>query len=624
MASSGEYTYTPLTNARNIRVLTLRSALVDSQHIICSLQQVSLDDDPGVQYEALSYTWGAKHGTIPITCDGRTLLVTPNCESALRHLRMKLTGRTLWIDAICIDQKSVPEKNVQVPLMGDVYRLATRAVIWLGPGLPGDSGTLVRARMTGRMVYTRHTPGRPVLSEVQKSWAAKVMSMYPTHFPLISSTHLLNSGAALEEIERVRRICGNDWFQRIWTMQELFLADSAVFLLGRRECPSSALYTYFLIAEALMGADSRERRLFRMRSSAFEEVTPDATAKAGWLMSDTSTRNASPESKAVDFLCALLHMAALNDATDVRDKVYGMVALLDETIQGVVVPEVDYSRPAPEVFEDFARCMVRTTMTLWPLEVIVTNKSTDLPSWVPDLRDPAAVAATAWWSGVFREPPHDVEVKISESVVPGQLPVRGRFLADVIQVYTRMPTFDVGADADSARSDCLSEWMAIADELDQSLETDVSPPVEYYKTALEKLTQFLEYIRERHTPPPQEDPPTTPPSKAKQRDRTTPQRTKAKRDQMRFDDQYDGACLFYTVCGLVGLCKGDVQVGDRVTQLAGGRYPFVLRRVHGTGAASKCCRLVGVADVHGLASESRKGGWQTDLIDDRLSDMTLV
>jgi hypothetical protein len=133
MASLDQFEYTPLAKLRHIRLIVLHPGLSDAQPIICSLKVVSLDDykhnDGPWPYEAVSYTWGAKHGTIPIACDGQTLLVTPNCESALRHLRLKRKDRVLWIDAVCVDQQSVREKNEQVPLMGEIYYSATRAII---------------------------------------------------------------------------------------------------------------------------------------------------------------------------------------------------------------------------------------------------------------------------------------------------------------------------------------------------------------------------------------------------------------------------------------------------------------------------------------------------------------
>lgn len=103
----------------------------------CTLQEVSIDDaEHSYLYEALSYVWGSPTGTLEITCDKQTLLVTKNCMNALRNLRYVKTERILWIDAICIDQRpreeSILERNGQVKMMGEIYQRASKVVVWLG------------------------------------------------------------------------------------------------------------------------------------------------------------------------------------------------------------------------------------------------------------------------------------------------------------------------------------------------------------------------------------------------------------------------------------------------------------------------------------------------------------
>jgi hypothetical protein len=129
-----------LTSPRSIRLVALLPSLEFQAALEAALTEVSLD---GVSknknsYEALSYVWGSRFGTEPIRCDGKLLLVTPNCESALRHLRLKNKTRFLWIDAVCIDQEngasSAKERNAQVALMGEIYKKAARTLCWFGQG----------------------------------------------------------------------------------------------------------------------------------------------------------------------------------------------------------------------------------------------------------------------------------------------------------------------------------------------------------------------------------------------------------------------------------------------------------------------------------------------------------
>jgi len=141
MSTSTAFQHCRLSYARSIRLLTLLPSSSLTAALEITLTEASLDSivSPGGNgFEALSYVWGSPVGTVPISCDGQQLLVTPNCESALRHLRLAGQDRVLWVDAICIDQgrsaESVKERNIQVALMGEIYQKAARTLCWLGPG----------------------------------------------------------------------------------------------------------------------------------------------------------------------------------------------------------------------------------------------------------------------------------------------------------------------------------------------------------------------------------------------------------------------------------------------------------------------------------------------------------
>lgn len=94
--------------------------------IFCMIAIVDLDK---AQYAAVSYTWATEDGDAMKT--GRIHLpdgiipVTENCEATLRQLRLPSAPRPLWIDAICINQSNVQERNHQVGLMDQIYRSAS-------------------------------------------------------------------------------------------------------------------------------------------------------------------------------------------------------------------------------------------------------------------------------------------------------------------------------------------------------------------------------------------------------------------------------------------------------------------------------------------------------------------
>lgn len=137
------FQHSRLLSPRSIRLLSLRPSPSLTATLELTLTEASLDNlsttpqGPN-SFEALSYVWGSPTGTIPVSCNGHQLLVTPNCESALRHLRLEARDRVLWVDAICIDQgkspESVKERSAQVAMMGEIYQKAARTLCWLGPG----------------------------------------------------------------------------------------------------------------------------------------------------------------------------------------------------------------------------------------------------------------------------------------------------------------------------------------------------------------------------------------------------------------------------------------------------------------------------------------------------------
>ena len=124
------YQYTTLQD-REIRLIRLHSGL-EPEEVHCEIFHANLDAVP--LYEALSYTWGDLGIRRAMTCNPQmdTLMITLNCELAIRRLRVSDVKRTSWIDAICINQDDIQEQNEQVQLMRGIFRGARRVLVYLG------------------------------------------------------------------------------------------------------------------------------------------------------------------------------------------------------------------------------------------------------------------------------------------------------------------------------------------------------------------------------------------------------------------------------------------------------------------------------------------------------------
>ena len=119
----------PLKSLFSTRVLTIHPA-VKWQPIKASLSEVDLADNP--RYEALSYTWGLPGNEKEIIIDNVKVLIRHNLWSFLQRVRHQDAARAVWVDALCISQIDLVEKEQQVRMIGRTFKSATRVLVWVG------------------------------------------------------------------------------------------------------------------------------------------------------------------------------------------------------------------------------------------------------------------------------------------------------------------------------------------------------------------------------------------------------------------------------------------------------------------------------------------------------------
>jgi hypothetical protein len=384
---SKPYTYHPLLETRSIRVLKLLPSSDTSNSIKITLSEVSLDNS-NLRYEALSYVWGARSGTLPITCtpsDGQpnkgdtTILVTPNCLAALQILRRHTRKRTLWIDAICINQSSIPEKSAQVALMGEIYAKAARTLVCLDPNLEQLGKleiTMISACfwISDKLKLMRGQSGAPY---------ALFAKLRPETMRKLCNTLSNERG---KEAER--------WENRVWTLQELLLSRKAVIMLGKR-CVSWGLLRSIALGidpddaftgKFLLNGDTGalEGRIRALR--AFEEARTKVHASKRKDDDDQYHGLVSPDDPTLqDYISGLYNSILLQVgqfATEPKDRIYGLIGIL--TSLGLEAPSPDYSLGTEDAYSDMMRLILDETSSLVMLKYAgkLINPG-DMPSWVP-------------------------------------------------------------------------------------------------------------------------------------------------------------------------------------------------------------------------------------------------
>ena len=123
--------YTPLVKG-DIRLLYPATSDSGPEWALKSAKLMRGQDEPPLEFDALSYPWGDLDQTFPLMINGQRLEVHHNLNQLLPYIMPRLEGRPIWIDAICINQLDDNDKAQQLAVMAHIYRRAQTVWAWLG------------------------------------------------------------------------------------------------------------------------------------------------------------------------------------------------------------------------------------------------------------------------------------------------------------------------------------------------------------------------------------------------------------------------------------------------------------------------------------------------------------
>ena len=384
------YKYYPLDDSKDeIRILQLHGSKKTTDPLICSLLHRPLDGSqivnpsvdanvsrvrPGsqlaLQFTALSYTWGQLSQKSQIIIDGHTFSITRNLESALRHLRSFQQKKTssprvlipfyLWIDAICINQDDLLERNSQVALMARIYKKATwGTLVWLGEEADDSSTAMNLIERMGKVHFRGPGEKEEVYQhatdqEKQLHWKA-LMALY-------------------------RR----PWFSRAWVRQEVAVPTFASFHCGDSVCQFE---TVVRMAAFLSQLSDQLGLPFNHSPSSYPSLDEAREITASFPLPRASMLADLRDAHRQGFLRLedILHQTRACQATDARDKVFSVLGLVDPKIYTV---KADYRSPVSEVFKVATVSIITKTKRLDILSAAQNpGRNNHIPSWVPNLTE---------------------------------------------------------------------------------------------------------------------------------------------------------------------------------------------------------------------------------------------
>ncbi|KAJ4347317.1 uncharacterized protein N0V89_011257 [Didymosphaeria variabile] len=323
-----------IASSDDIRLVTLLPGVM-ADPIQCQLKVATLQ----TKYEALSYVWGSESDARPISVNDHELHVTFNLESALRRLRMKKQQRVLWVDALCINQEDIPEKESQIPRMRKIYECAETVIVWLGPSTP---------EMRAAYESMKSRPDLLKPENIMKKESREIMKEFGKGF-----------------FEPV-------WWTRLWVIQEVLVARKLVVIRGQISFSWNFL-------EMTLG------------KNVTGKVNPFAASMKPQIIHHPMhyfcfyrARLARGETI---HLLGLIKVFYRHESKLPKDRVYGLLNIAADGDDIDLYP--DYSSSDSDVFKRVAK---HSILKYKNLDFIFLGRGpgrlADLPTWTPDLTIP--------------------------------------------------------------------------------------------------------------------------------------------------------------------------------------------------------------------------------------------
>ncbi|KAK4073208.1 uncharacterized protein Triagg1_5488 [Trichoderma aggressivum f. europaeum] len=550
-----------------------------------------------VKYQALSYTWGLPifthslkvlnnnedHDTlIPPSPPSSEIHITENLHAALHSLRKQTETLVLWVDAVCIDQSNIVERNSQVANFPKTYAGATSVLVWLGPDDVLNHGRLCLNFFINLAALILEDPNSESEND-QRSWRKR-----------FKINQAVSSFLGDDEFEHraITSLLQRPWFKRRWIIQEVVLANDVWVHYGATSIHWNtfelALVELFVNDKGGFSDDQRTilRTMSRIRNA------------------DAILKRQTPLDTLVEFDSF--------ECSNPRDRLYALYGVMQHWFPNsagmqVLVENIDYGLPIRDIFTDFAILMMRlsddsplaskynsTTHVLQLAAAMrptpqreITGQNAGIPSWVPD------------WTGTMRHKPlhHSPESSDASRAIPKHhfqimnLKNNSRALVavglvyDVIKAVIPLDILPLTGAVHKAKHALNNFLCSIATSFDQigffsSDYTDIygptgqhiisaiavslvanwehTPANSYFAQDARFPAQFLEQLRSsRHHLP--------------EILHKWPAYVELITVTMR------GRSLMLTESGYVGICDTNARAGDVVCVLSDTRIPFILR-----------------------------------------------
>jgi len=321
------------------RLACLSAPEHDDYPVHLTLETYKHNDSPDYpDYETVSYTWGGEDNdntpSRPVFVGPYwdVLFQTKNCWDMLRSIRPWRGVRMVWIDALCINQDNFKERGEQVAKMKQIYEECFRVIVYLGP----DIASPLRGRFPSRRGFEE-------LDQYSSSLRGKESSKL--------------------ELERIwptmRDLLQKRYFSRVWVIQEVVASQRAVIRIGNVD--------------------------FFIDSTTPSKLKAITNGKWDWdVCAAPWVQYMAQKSIHVEDLYQVLAATSKSRATDLRDRLFGILGLISGNAEEVALWKPDYSLSVQHVLVGLCAYLIINLKKPHLLQHASTlSAGISSPSWTP-------------------------------------------------------------------------------------------------------------------------------------------------------------------------------------------------------------------------------------------------
>ena len=335
-------------------------------------------------YIALSYVWGDPNNSHPVIINGQDFSVTQNLYKALLHI-YKLSSifeqglgqqsesdqvdLFLWIDALCINQGDIDERSKQISRMTVIFASAFTVLVWLGTSeeleldqLDFEHLLYILECVLPLLYLPKQVSSFPC-TPGQRGSDDNIVGLYKIFF----------------------KIMLNDWFMRVWVLQEYALSQrTPCAMIGDTLFSLESFHTFgSAFSRALWEKNREDLGVLRKDSADGLLSNPERLTISRFgttLLGDLIASQGFQDKSLANQLLSIIGNQGPKLATVSHDYIYGLLGMVNlARLPTQLTP--NYRLSYGQVCKDYTKFIIENTKDLRIL-MFFKNTLGGQPSWV--------------------------------------------------------------------------------------------------------------------------------------------------------------------------------------------------------------------------------------------------